>query len=1145
MNITSKTIKLFHFINSIKIIKEYSLILFILFMVGKGLFAQTGTWSEVSTLAPHTPQGGLQLLTDGTVLCHNNVGGKYGEGWDRLTPNSSGSYANGTWTTIASMNYDRLFFQTQILVDGRLFASGGEYGSGDTAGEIYNSLTNVWTKAGWSVAHQNLYDGNSENLANNTILIGAQYGSNPSFDCLFYTPSTNEFTNAPISPLNHDEAQWVKLPDGSILFVGIASQQSCRYIPATNSWVMDANVPVKIYDTYGEESGGALLLPNGKAIFFGATPENAIYTPSGNSNPGTWAAAAKFPVIDGDSVGQTDAPAAMMVNGKILCAVSPVGNANSEFNSPTWFLEYDYTTNTFTKVTAKIPGYSGDSIPEACYLMNMIDLPNGTVLLNIDQVGIEQYYIYTPGSGPIAAGKPVINSIYQPNCSGNYYITGKLFNGISEGAAYGDDWQMETNYPIIRLTNGSNVYYARTSYWNRIGAVQTDSLEDSAQFTLPAGLPAATYSLVVVANGFASSPTLFNPNTSSPLTATAAVLTSVSCNGGSNGSASVTVSGGNSPFTYLWSNGAITSSINNLKAGTYSVTVSNGCTATASITITQPSALTASVTLNSNASCGSSNGSATANPAGGTSPYMYLWNDPLSQTSEQATGLSTGKYTVTITDNNSCTASATINISSGLATSITVNSNVSCNGGNNGSATANASGGASPYSYSWNTSPIQLNQQATGLSAGNYIVTATDNNGCTGTASTTITQPALLAITIKSETNVSCNGGSNGSISISATGGTSPYNYSWNNSNTTTTITGLPQGSFTVTVTDANQCTASTSVVVTQPLALSLTVSKVNVTCGGTSTGTGTATVSGGTSPYTYKWSDGVTKSSVTNFPAGSYTITVTDHNSCSISASISITSPAALNLTSHSAKGVLCNGQSNGTATINPTGGTSPYTYSWNSKPVKTTQTASGLSAGTYSVTVTDNKGCSGTASISITAPVKLTVTLSSKCSGGKGSITPTVAGGSTPYSYTWSNGGTSSSKTGLSNSTYTVTVSDHNDCSASATIRISCAGEEEGPNNQGDAQECCDDIVTGKDIALFPNPTSGLFTIAGLPKQSTILVYNMLGQTLNLPSLSGEGVSGQMILNISSQPDGMYLLRIIGADGNLIAERTVIKSR
>ncbi len=684
--------------------------------------AQTGKWTQVATNCPNQNMGVTLLLTDGTVICHNTTGGGDGTGWDKLTPDIHGSYVNGTWSTIASMTNDRLFFASQILQNGNVYVAGGEYGAGAYGGEVYNPVTDTWTACGPIPGGWNIYDGNSEILYNGTVLQGVQEGSNWSYDNLIYNPVTNLYTVAPNSIYNHDEAEWVKLPDSTVLFVGINTTSSNRYEPKTNTWINDGTLPVNIWDGLSE-SGAGFMLPNGKAIFFGATPQNAIYTPTGNTTPGTWAAAASFPNIGGVQMGQSDASAAMMVNGKILCAVAPY---YSSFPPPTFFVEYDYKTNSFTQVTQPIPGMGGDSINVASYQTQMLDLPDGTVLLSISQANSlsNQYYIYTPGSAAIPEGKPTINSILPDGCP-NYKITGKLFTGISEGAAYGDDWEMSTNFPIIRLTNGTNVYYARTTYWTRLGSVQTDSLEDTAIFTMPV-IPAGTYSLVVTVNGFASNPILW---TTLGVNATP---TNILCNGGV-GSATANPFGGISPYTYSWSpGGGTTQSLSNLSIGTYSVTITdnNGCTQTNSVTITQPNTLTAAGNIVSNVSCnGGNNGILTSSVGGGTSPYTYLWTG--GSTSSTISGLTIGTYTLNVTDKNGCTATSSVSITQPSALTV-VHDSVSQNGPCNGLAAVIPSGGIMPYTYLWATGN-QTTDTIKNQCSGTYCCTITDNNGCATT----------------------------------------------------------------------------------------------------------------------------------------------------------------------------------------------------------------------------------------------------------------------------------------------------------------------------------------------------------------------------------------------------------------------------
>ncbi len=691
--------------------------------------AQTGTWTKLTHNAPAENNGLLLLLTNGNVLATNINGGTYGTGWNMLTPDATGSYVNGTWSTIASMNSDRFSFSSQVLQNGNVWVAGGEYGAGGTTSEYYNTLTNTWTTSTGVPAGWNIYDAPSELLYNGKVLDGPEIGASPSFDCIFYNLATNACSIAPSAPLNHDEAQWLKLPDSSVLFVGIASRNSCRYIPQTNSWVSDATVPVSIYDVYGEESGCGLNLPNGKAIFFGATQHNAIYTPTGNHTPGTWAAAADFPEIRGTYVGQTDAPGAMMVNGHILLACSPVGTSANEFQTPTYFVEYDYTTNAFTQVTSPIPGIGGDSIVNVtCQQLTFLDLPDGTVMMSLDQDGglSNDYWIYTPGSAAIPQGKPTIDGITALDCD-YFSITGKLFNGISEGSSYGDDVQNATNYPLVRFTDGTNVYYARTTNWNRIGALQTDSLEDTAYFTVPL-VPPGTYSVVVVANGFASNPvTVYF----SPFEVAVTSLTNSSCRIG--GSATVAASSGATPYTYSWSPGGGTNpSVSNLSAGTYTVTVTQngGCSVTTPVTIIQLNQITISPSNIEDVKChDDSSGSASVQASGGISPYTYSW--AIGGTNSSISGLTAGTYTLTVTDSCGSSSSSSVTITQPTALVVTSSSVMTDTGSCTGTARATVYGGTAPYTYSWASG--QRTASITSQCAGDYCCTVTDKNGCTQT----------------------------------------------------------------------------------------------------------------------------------------------------------------------------------------------------------------------------------------------------------------------------------------------------------------------------------------------------------------------------------------------------------------------------
>jgi hypothetical protein len=459
-----------------------------------------GFWTQVTDTAPDFNGGVMILLTDGRVMAKTFTGGAQDMGnlWDVLTPDIHGSYINGTWssTAIPPMRDDRLYFSSQVLMDGRVYVAGGEYGTGDYSAEVYDPLTNLWTQCPQQT--NRISDANSAILEDGRVLQALVDGNLRLIT--IYDPITNTYTTGPPCIGRHNESTWVKLPDGSILQVDRASTDSERYIEATNQWVYAGNVPVDLYDQYGDETGAGLLLPDGRAFYIGSPSNTAYFTPSGSINPGIWDAGANIP----NGRGAPDAAAAMMVNGKILCAVSPVPVQGDVFQSPTWYYEFDYLTNTFTQINAPDGSISTD---QPCYYTGMLDLPDGTVLY-ADQ-NSSRYYVYTPDGTPLAAGKPTITGITQVNCN-EFILNGTLFNGISEGSCYGDDWQNATNYPIIRLTNGTDVYYARTFNWNSTG-VQRGTLPDMTHFTLPAALPAAMYSLVVIANGIASDPITFIP----------------------------------------------------------------------------------------------------------------------------------------------------------------------------------------------------------------------------------------------------------------------------------------------------------------------------------------------------------------------------------------------------------------------------------------------------------------------------------------------------------------------------------------------------------------------------------------------------------------------------------------------------------
>ncbi len=358
-------------------------------------------------------------------------------------------------------------------------------------------------------------------------------------------------------------------------------------------------------------------------------------------------------------------------------------------------------------------------------------------------------------------------------------------------------------------------------------------------------------------------------------------------------------------------------------------------------------------------------GSASAIVVGGVTPYTYLWS-PGGQTTQTINGLSAGSYTVIVTDNVGSHA-ASVAVISGVTVFIRNLVEVTCNGGNNGIIVAGISRGTAPYLFSW--SDGTLGSMDRRLSAGTYTVTVTDSCGMTATASATITQPPLLSVFASLVSNVYCSGGSDGSVSATSTGGDSPYTYLWSDasSQTTATATGLTAGMYYVTVSDTNGCSAIDSVIVNQPSKppLGVTIARAkNVDCEGGFDGMALALPSGGEPPYTYNWSPGgQTTSLVSELSAGIYTVEVTDSRGCTASISANITEPAVLTVSDTTIMSLVL---------ALPAGGTPPYTFTW-TPGGSTSALVTGISAGTYTVIVTDANSCQDSAVVDVKSPLVL----------------------------------------------------------------------------------------------------------------------------------------------------------------------------
>jgi len=395
------------------------------------------------------------------------------------------------------------------------------------------------------------------------------------------------------------------------------------------------------------------------------------------------------------------------------------------------------------------------------------------------------------------------------------------------------------------------------------------------------------------------------------------------------------------------------------------VTDGNGCTIADSVMITEPPLLIANITGSINVSCfGGFDGQATVTASGGTPPYSYSWDDDSTQTDTTTTGLSADTYTVIIIDSLSCDTTVVVTITEPalLVTAIADVTNVFCKGDSTGAATVGVTGGTLPYTYSWNTIPVQTDSFAAGIPAGTYTVTVTDSLGCDTTAEVTISEPDTLLATITSITNVFCFGDSTGEATVSVTGGTSPYTYSWSPfGGSNSTATGLPLGTYTVTITDTLGCDTIADVTIIEPAEIIvITAASDTLICVGMSTVI-SASAAGGAGSYTYTWSDslvsGAGPDTVYPVTPTTYTVTVTDSFGCSKMDSIMVeVNPFLIIFT---APDSICIGDTTTISTF-VTGGDGDYSYQWSTTPNDTTDSiiVSPQVTTTYLLIVTDGCG-------------------------------------------------------------------------------------------------------------------------------------------------------------------------------------------
>ncbi len=645
---------------------------------------------------------------------------------------------------------------------------------------------------------------------------------------------------------------------------------------------------------------------------------------------------------------------------------------------------------------------------------------NGATTEDISSVAPGTYSVtVTDGAGCISSTSATVNA------ATNIIITGNITNescGDQEGAI------------DISVIGGTGSY----SYlWSNSATTQdiTDLTQGNYSVTVTDGNSCSQNSSFSVINLVGSCIPVCD------LTVTNSLLSNETC-GNANGAIGVNISTTNAPYTVLWSNSSTSSTITNLIAGTYSVTVEDneGCVETQSYTIAnQTGNLAVSGTNTTNETCGNGLGAIDITVSGGAQPYSYVWSN--AATTQDISSLSGGNYSVDITDANGCTLTQnfTVNNNAGTLAQTYGNADDEICGNTNGSIDITIAGGNTPYDYLWTNGATT--QDLIGISAGTYQCTITDDDGCmiSTPVYTVNNQSGGLALTNVDVDNEIC-GNAQGEILLTLTGGATPYSYLWNTGATTSSLSGLTDGTYSCIITDANGCSVSTGNLTLLDESGTLQLVSISTTDEICSNGTGVInlTVTGGTAPVNYLWNNNSTSPDLYNLSAGSYSCTITDASGCTTSANAFISNDAGtLQIDNLVITNENC-GDGTGAINLMISGNSGLTTYSWSN--AATTQDISSLSAGNYSVTVTDATGCTANGNTSVgnnTAgfTVNLVSLTNESCNNANGAIDVSVTGGASPFTYLWSNAATTEDISSLTAGTYSITVTDNTGCEVSSS--------------------------------------------------------------------------------------------------------------
>jgi MYXO-CTERM domain-containing protein len=762
-----------------------------------------GAWT--TNTVPFAAASTSMLLTDGRVMCQN----ENATDWWMLTPDAKGQYVTGTWSQAASMSKARLYYASAVLMDGRVAVFGGEYTGGSTpteddTAEVYDPVQNSWSALtappGWTM----IGDAPNTVLPNGQILVGGITDTNTEI----WDPSgTWSFGGTKLG--NSGEETWILLPDGSVLTVDCdltrrTGKSELWVSSPTPTWTdVGGSLPVDIVDATLNEIGPAMLLADGRVVFFGGTGNTALYTPSPTPRqPGTWAAG---PVIPPDPTGVAsvarDTPAVLLPNNHVLLTAS--SPTNGGWGGPTAFFDVDPTDGGLamtlipdagTPINTAGPPYEG----------RLLLLPSGEVMYT---QGTPQAS-FLPPVAPVTTYAPSITQAptFAPPGS-SFTLTGLRLNGLSQAVIYGDDESAATNYPLVRLTDSNNnVFYARTHDHSTM-AVATGTTPETTQVTIPASLPIGAYQMQVVVNGVASAsqpiqisnikpPTLAltapvggaNVDGTVAVNATASPATGTTLTGLTLKIDGAQVAGGaTSPQSYNWDTTALANGSTHAVLASATDADTGAASATATVTVKNNPLVaftgladggsvhgTAAIAATASAPNGTSLASLAISldgvqvVTGAASPETYGW------TTTSVPNGSSHALVATATDVDGTTASSAIQVVVRNAPTVALTapvdaSTVSGKVGVNATATALqgttlsslaiaidgtqvATGATSPATYAWDTTALNNGSSHT------VTATATDADGTSATATSTVTvqnNPAVAVVSPADGTKVS------------------------------------------------------------------------------------------------------------------------------------------------------------------------------------------------------------------------------------------------------------------------------------------------------------------------------------------------------------------------------------------------------